>query len=88
MRAGSEMAWIGVYDHMFWMTYETHGIRFGEDDADAYTFDPKRSYLTIFDSGTSTVYVPFSLWSDFIARFKSYAGIHFKTMGSFYTYKC
>ena len=67
MKIPTDMTWIDVYDHMFWMTYQTYGIRFGESDEDAFTFDPKQNFLTVFDSGTSTVYVPFSLWSNFIA---------------------
>ena len=88
MKTPTDMTWIDVYDHMFWMTYQTYGIRFGESDDDAYTFDPKQNFLTVFDSGTSTVYVPFSLWSNFIAQFKSFVGIKFSTMGRFYTYDC
>ena len=82
------MTWIDVYDHMFWMTYQTYGIRFGESDEDAYTFDPKQNFLTVFDSGTSTVYVPFSLWTNFITQFRRFVGIKFSTMGRFYTYDC
>ena len=88
IRDPNEMIWIDVYDHMFWMNYETYGIRFGDDNDNAYTFDPKRNFLTVFDSGTSTIYVPFSLWSNFINQFKSYSGIRFGTKGQFYTYRC
>ena len=59
MRDPRDLVWLDVYDHMFWMTYESYGVRFGEDKEDAYNFDIKLGgFLTIFDSGTSTVYVP------------------------------
>ena len=38
MRDPSELVWVGLYDHMFWMTYETYGVRFDENDEDAYNF--------------------------------------------------
>ena len=88
MKNPSDLIWLDVYDHMFWMTYETYGVRFGEEEEDAYNFGIGNAFLTIFDSGTSTIYVPFSLWKSFISRIKSYAGIKFGTFGSFYTYDC
>ena len=89
MRDARELVWLDVYDHMFWMSYETYGIRFGENAEDSYNFDLKiGGFLTIFDSGTSTVYVPMSLWKTFISTLKKYAHIKFDTMGQFYTYDC
>ena len=41
MRDPSDLVWIDVFDHMFWMSYETYGVRFGESKEDAYNFDLK-----------------------------------------------
>ena len=41
MRDPSDLVWIDVFDHMFWMSYETYGVRFGENKEDAYNFDLK-----------------------------------------------
>ena len=78
MRNPSDLVWVDVFEHMFWMTYETYGVRFGESNNDAFNFDLKKGgFLTIFDSGTSTVYVPYSLWKDFIGAFKKFTGVKF-----------
>lgn len=89
MRDPSELVWLKIYDHMFWMSYETYGVRFGESDENSYNFDLKLGgFLTIFDSGTSTVYVPSSLWKGFINTMKEYANVKFDARGHFLTYAC
>lgn len=71
MRDPEELVWLPLEDHMFWMSHGATGIRFGEqvttvgsDEADsgfnAFSFDGNLSI--IFDTGTSLIYMPKSLF--------------------------
>eukprot|EP00351_Strombidinopsis_sp_SopsisLIS2011_P001435 CAMPEP_0116881820 /NCGR_PEP_ID=MMETSP0463-20121206/13878_1 /TAXON_ID=181622 /ORGANISM="Strombidinopsis sp, Strain SopsisLIS2011" /LENGTH=95 /DNA_ID=CAMNT_0004534039 /DNA_START=769 /DNA_END=1056 /DNA_ORIENTATION=+ len=59
----SDLVYLELADNFFWMT-ETTGVRFGEDDAHAFSFElPSR---VIFDTGTSITYYPSSIENGFL----------------------
>ena len=91
LRDPSELIWLDIKKHMFWMNGMTTAVRFGEDDSDAYLFTSRnQNMVSIIDSGTSMVFVPNSLWAYFFEKFKALVGPHvrFQRQGQYYATDC
>jgi hypothetical protein len=97
MRDPEELVWLPLEDHMFWLNHGATGVRFGEqvstagsDEADsgfnAFNFDS--NFQIIFDTGTSLIYMPKSLFSDFIERFLSITKVKTEIESGFYVTDC
>ena len=71
MKRPSDLIWLTLKDHMFWMVDTTTAIRFGEDINQAYLFpNVQNKMISVIDSGTSMVFVPHSLWSVFFDKLR------------------
>jgi len=90
LKKPNSLIWFDVREHMFWMNDHTTAIRFGDDDRDAYHFTTMdQSMVSIFDSGTSMVFVPKSLWSLFFEKVKAaMPQLSFSRQGQYYATDC
>lgn len=56
IKFGSQLKWIKLVPHLYWMSEQAYGIRFNEQ---AFNFGKNnKSYSAIFDTGTSLTLVP------------------------------
>ena len=81
MKPGEPIVWFDMEPHLYWMVKNVSGVRFGDSNDDAYTWadspsDPSdtsedaihASYPAIFDSGTSMIMLPRSIYTNFIDK--------------------
>jgi hypothetical protein len=98
MRNPSDLVYIPLVDHMYWMNYGATGVRIGEQITNVSPNDPddgfnafnfgEQGYQIIFDTGTSLVYFPHYLFADFIVRLLDISQLNAKYSGGYYAVDC
>lgn len=77
MKQPKDLVWLPLEDHMYWMNHQAQAVRIGEQVSDRTRDEPDdgfnafsldEPYQVIFDTGTSLVYIPATLYSDFITH--------------------
>ena len=66
-----DLVWLPLHNHFFWMSQKTRAVRIGEDE---YVFADDREVDAVFDSGSSVILVPKSLFEPLMSKLTDYIG--------------